>query len=191
MRSRIRAIAATVVSLYYLGEAVRQRTSLERPVRSPVSQIEPARLRDKAVSKSIAAKTAQLDITTISGELQLGNLALADMIEALIRPGRDPREDLPPPPKSRYAAPEWFDEQREPGGVLRSCVPSFRLPREVVDRDVDMVILSVGLEPRADTGDLAGILGIEVDDDGWFAEIRPVGRVKDGLDQQHVCSSIK
>ena len=60
-------------------------------------EIEPARLRDKAVSDSIAAKTARLDMTILSGELELGELALADMIEALIRPGRDPREDLPPP----------------------------------------------------------------------------------------------
>jgi NADPH-dependent glutamate synthase beta subunit-like oxidoreductase len=40
-----------------------------------------------------------------------------------------------------------IDEQRRPGGVLRSCVPSFRLPREIVDRDVQR-ILALGMELR-------------------------------------------
>jgi NADPH-dependent glutamate synthase beta subunit-like oxidoreductase len=40
-----------------------------------------------------------------------------------------------------------LDEQRRPGGVLRSYVPSFRLPREVIDRDVDR-ILALGVEFR-------------------------------------------
>ena len=33
----------------------------------------------------------------LAAELGVGQLALDDMIEALCRPGRDPREDLPPP----------------------------------------------------------------------------------------------
>jgi NADPH-dependent glutamate synthase beta subunit-like oxidoreductase/Pyruvate/2-oxoacid:ferredoxin oxidoreductase delta subunit len=40
-----------------------------------------------------------------------------------------------------------FDEQRRAGGVLRSCVPPFRLPREVIDRDVQR-ILALGVELR-------------------------------------------
>jgi NADPH-dependent glutamate synthase beta subunit-like oxidoreductase len=40
-----------------------------------------------------------------------------------------------------------LDEQRRAGGVLRSCVPPFRLPRDVIDRDVDR-ILALGVELR-------------------------------------------
>jgi NADPH-dependent glutamate synthase beta subunit-like oxidoreductase len=40
-----------------------------------------------------------------------------------------------------------LDEQRRAGGVLRSCVPPFRLPREVIDRDVQR-ILALGVELR-------------------------------------------
>ncbi|MHC4765743.1 MAG: FAD-dependent oxidoreductase [Planctomycetota bacterium] len=40
-----------------------------------------------------------------------------------------------------------LDEQRRPGGVLRRYVPSFRLPREVINRDVDR-ILALGVEFR-------------------------------------------
>src|SRR4029079_14406231 len=38
-----------------------------------------------------------LDRAWLATELGVGQLALDDMIEALCRPGRDPREDLPPP----------------------------------------------------------------------------------------------
>src|SRR6185503_11956691 len=34
---------------------------------------------------------------SLGGELSVGRLTLDDMIEALCKPGRDPREDLPPP----------------------------------------------------------------------------------------------
>jgi ferredoxin len=40
-----------------------------------------------------------------------------------------------------------LDEQRRAGGVLRSCVPPFRLPRDVIDRDVQR-ILALGIEMR-------------------------------------------
>ena len=40
---------------------------------------------------------APLDRTALAAELGIGQLTLDDMIEALCRPGRDPREDLPPP----------------------------------------------------------------------------------------------
>jgi NADPH-dependent glutamate synthase beta subunit-like oxidoreductase len=38
-----------------------------------------------------------------------------------------------------------LDEQERPGGLLRSGLPSFRLPTEVVDRDVEQV-LAMGVE---------------------------------------------
>jgi NADPH-dependent glutamate synthase beta subunit-like oxidoreductase/Pyruvate/2-oxoacid:ferredoxin oxidoreductase delta subunit len=40
-----------------------------------------------------------------------------------------------------------FDDQKQPGGILRSAVPAFRLPREVVDEDVERV-LATGVEFR-------------------------------------------
>jgi protein Tex len=39
----------------------------------------------------------QLDLKKISGELSIGELTLKDIIEALVRPERDPRDDLPQP----------------------------------------------------------------------------------------------
>jgi protein Tex len=41
--------------------------------------------------------TAPLDRDAVAVELGIGRLTLDDMIEALCKPGRDPREDLPPP----------------------------------------------------------------------------------------------
>ncbi len=38
------------------------------------------------------------------------------------------------------------------------------------EREFDMVVLSVGLEPRADAGELAELLGISRSGDGWFME---------------------
>ncbi|MBN1853205.1 MAG: helix-hairpin-helix domain-containing protein, partial [Pirellulales bacterium] len=60
-------------------------------------QIDPAQLRDKTVSESIVTMAAKMDPKALADELEIGELALADMIGALTRPGRDPREDLPPP----------------------------------------------------------------------------------------------
>jgi heterodisulfide reductase subunit A len=66
---------------------------------------------------------------------------------------------------------------------------------EVVDQDADLVILSVGLEPRADTGDLARILGIQVDDDGWFAEkvpdFNPISTNRPGIFLAGACQGPK
>jgi uncharacterized protein len=40
---------------------------------------------------------SSLDRPALAAELGIGRLTLDDMIEALCKPGRDPREDLPPP----------------------------------------------------------------------------------------------
>ncbi|HYQ82012.1 MAG TPA: CoB--CoM heterodisulfide reductase iron-sulfur subunit A family protein [Anaeromyxobacteraceae bacterium] len=42
---------------------------------------------------------------------------------------------------------------------------------QVVETPVDMVLLAVGLQPPADTGRLAEILGIDRSEDGWFNEL--------------------
>jgi len=50
-----------------------------------------------ASADKIREAVAPLDRAALGTELGVGQLALDDMIEALCRPGRDPREDLPPP----------------------------------------------------------------------------------------------
>jgi len=44
------------------------------------------------------------------------------------------------------------------------------LKAEIIENEVDMVILSVGLEPGEDTAKLSAMLGIPVSEGGWFEE---------------------
>jgi uncharacterized protein len=50
-----------------------------------------------ASTERIRELSQTLDRDALAAELGIGRLTLDDMIEALSRPGRDPREDLPPP----------------------------------------------------------------------------------------------
>ena len=59
--------------------------------------IDPATVAGGASAARIRELVAPLDRAALAAELGIGQLALDDMIEALCRPGRDPREDLPPP----------------------------------------------------------------------------------------------
>src|SRR3954468_18135140 len=59
--------------------------------------IQPSEVASGASAEKIRELAAGLDRTAIAAELGIGQLTLNDMIEALCRPGRDPREDLPPP----------------------------------------------------------------------------------------------
>ncbi len=59
--------------------------------------IDPASLSGGASAARIRELVAPLDRQVLAAELGIGRLALDDMIEALCKPGRDPREDLPPP----------------------------------------------------------------------------------------------
>jgi len=52
--------------------------------------------------------------------------------------------------------PTIFDAERELGGVLRTGIPTYRLPREVLDREVDAIV-GLGVETR---------LGERLDRDG-------------------------
>lgn len=45
----------------------------------------------------LAARAATVDVPGMARELSVGELLLKDILTALTRPGRDPREDLPPP----------------------------------------------------------------------------------------------
>jgi heterodisulfide reductase subunit A len=66
---------------------------------------------------------------------------------------------------------------------------------KVVDRPVDMVILSVGLLPAAGAADLAMKLGIRQDADGWFRELNynsePNSTGRNGIFIAGVCQGPK
>lgn len=59
--------------------------------------IEPSALATPGTPERIRGLAGPLDRDQLVQELGIGRLALDDMIEALSRPGRDPRSDLPPP----------------------------------------------------------------------------------------------
>ena len=59
--------------------------------------VDPATVSAGTSATKIGELVAPLDRQALAAELGIGQLALDDMIEALCRPGRDPREDLPPP----------------------------------------------------------------------------------------------
>lgn len=54
-------------------------------------------LRDPVQSAALAEKLNTLDTAAAAVELGVGELTLKDIIRDLVRPGRDPREDLPAP----------------------------------------------------------------------------------------------
>ncbi len=66
---------------------------------------------------------------------------------------------------------------------------------KVLDFPVDMVILSVGLEPVADSESLAGMLGIARDANGWYSErdynADPTGTESGGIYVAGVCQGPK
>jgi len=65
----------------------------------------------------------------------------------------------------------------------------------IIEQSVDMVILAVGLEPREDAGEVAAMLGLERDDDGWFNEANyltePTATYTGGVAIAGVCQSPK
>ena len=54
-------------------------------------------LRDKEKLEDLRKKLKTVDISTVSKELEIGEMTLSDIIQELIKPGRDPREDMPKP----------------------------------------------------------------------------------------------
>jgi heterodisulfide reductase subunit A len=65
----------------------------------------------------------------------------------------------------------------------------------LIEQDVDMVILAVGLEPRNDAGEIAKTLGIKTDEDGWFDELNyisnPTNTFSGGITLAGVCQGPK
>ncbi|MDY0167886.1 MAG: Tex-like N-terminal domain-containing protein [Thermoguttaceae bacterium] len=54
-------------------------------------------LTNKEASASLADRARQANLEQLAAELQVGVLLLKDIVSQLVRPGRDPREDLPKP----------------------------------------------------------------------------------------------
>lgn len=54
-------------------------------------------LEDKQRASEYGQRLAELDPSALAGELNVGEHTLRDILANLARPGRDPREDLPPP----------------------------------------------------------------------------------------------
>ncbi len=69
------------------------------------------------------------------------------------------------------------------------------LSDRLLEFPVDMVLLSVGLQPTAEAGSLAQMIGIPRDDDGWFSEaeynIDPTGTERGGIFVAGVCQGPK
>jgi uncharacterized protein len=81
--------------------------------------VAPAALAEPDVGTRVRELVAPLDRAALAAELGIGRLALDDMIEAMCKPGRDPREDLPPPIFRKDVV---KFEQLEPGMELRGTV---------------------------------------------------------------------
>jgi heterodisulfide reductase subunit A len=66
---------------------------------------------------------------------------------------------------------------------------------KLIEQKVDMIILAVGLEPNEDAAKIAEMLGITVDDDGWFNESNyvsdPVTTFSGGIAIAGVCQGPK
>ncbi len=56
-----------------------------------------ADLAEKDKASEIAERAAQLRLDDLTAQLEAGTMLLSDILAQLTRPGRDPREDLPPP----------------------------------------------------------------------------------------------
>jgi uncharacterized protein len=55
------------------------------------------RASDTAAAESLLDRGSGLDLSTLADELGVGKWLLRDLLTCLSRPGRDPRDDLPPP----------------------------------------------------------------------------------------------
>lgn len=76
-------------------------------------------LSDKDQLALLAAKSKLVDITKLAKELDAGEPTVKDILDALVKPGRDPREDLPAP-LTRQAIVKLSDIK--PGTIMRGTV---------------------------------------------------------------------
>ncbi len=57
----------------------------------------PSDLRDKARLEELRGKLAAVPVADAAAKLKVGEPTIRDILDALAKPGRDPREDVPPP----------------------------------------------------------------------------------------------
>ncbi len=57
----------------------------------------PSVIEDKSAQEDLHAKLKALNVEELSRKLNVGPMTVQDIVQALLRPGRDPREELPPP----------------------------------------------------------------------------------------------
>jgi heterodisulfide reductase subunit A2 len=69
------------------------------------------------------------------------------------------------------------------------------LKGELLENQVDMVVLSVGLEPGEDTQKLSNLLRIPISEGGWFEEVKydldPTGTTRGGINLAGTCQGPK
>ncbi|MDD5570716.1 MAG: CoB--CoM heterodisulfide reductase iron-sulfur subunit A family protein [Bacteroidales bacterium] len=69
------------------------------------------------------------------------------------------------------------------------------LGNKLIEQEIDMAILAVGLEPREDSANLSKMLGISQTEDGWFMEANyisnPVNTFTGGISIAGVCQGPK
>lgn len=128
-------------------------------------------LDDKEQLALLAAKSKLLDTAKLAAELDAGEPTVRDILDALVKPGRDPREDLPAP-LTRQAIVKLSDIQ--PGTIMRGTV------RNITDFGafVDIGIKTAGLIHISElsqkrvkhpldvisVGDILNVMVISVDD---------------------------
>ena len=78
-----------------------------------------ADLSDKDALAMLAAKSKLADCAKLAKELDAGELTVKDILAALVKPGRDPREDLPAP-LTRQAIVKLSDIKE--GSIMRGTV---------------------------------------------------------------------
>lgn len=76
-------------------------------------------LSDKNQLAMLAAKSKLVDIAKLAKDLDAGEPTVKDILDALVKPGRDPREDLPAP-LTRQAIVKLSDIK--PGTIMRGTV---------------------------------------------------------------------
>jgi uncharacterized protein len=81
--------------------------------------VDKAELRQKSLADRIRQAASTLDKESLVHDLDIGRFALDDILESIAKPGRDPREDLPPPIFRRDIV---KFEQLQPGMELHGTV---------------------------------------------------------------------
>jgi uncharacterized protein len=94
----------------------------------------PEVLRDKEGRRMLRQKLEEMDVPAKAKELGVGVPTLRDIVSALKQPGRDPREELPPP---LFRTDVMRMEELKPGMILQGTV------RNVVDFGA---FVDIGLE---------------------------------------------